>query len=146
MRTNEAETLVDDHFECPVCGNSLPHEPSAPRFDAPCYECGYRLWCRTRLPSDRTVLEVLPNRTPEPWEVKQLIDALVNRNAHERVVIDLSRLDMVDSSLVARFVSMNRRIRESGGQLILTGMCPLIRETFRQLRLDRAFDIAECDA
>ena len=132
-------------YQCPICGNRLPHEPSLPRFDAPCSGCGYHLWCRRRVPSDDTELEVLPQRTPEPWDVDQLVKSLVQNDIHARVAVDLSQLDMVDSRFVARLVYLNKLIHASGGQLILHGLCRLVRETFALLRLDKAFQIAESE-
>jgi anti-anti-sigma factor len=87
------------------------------------------------------VLEVLPDRVPEPWEVEKLVQAIEKKNAGARVVMDLSRLDLIDSSMVARFVSMNRRIRGAGGHFVLTGLCEIVREIFDHLRLDKAFEI-----
>ena len=72
MKAHDKESPGAVSYQCPICGNSVPHEPSLPRFDAPCSECGYHLWCRRRVPSGDTELEVLPLRTPEPWEVDQL--------------------------------------------------------------------------
>jgi ABC-type transporter Mla MlaB component len=143
MNDHPVEALSDTHFECPICGNILTSEPPSPRFDVPCFDCGYRLWCRRRLPTERIELEVLPVRVPEPWEVDQLTNALLGQTSSQRVMIDLSRLEMVDSLLVARLVTMNRRIQESGRQLTLTGMCKVVREVFAQLHLDRVFDIVE---
>lgn len=129
-------------YRCPICGNSVPYEPALPRFDAPCSECGYHLWCRERTPGDDvTELEVLPQRTPEPWDVDQLVKALVARNAHRHVVVNLSRLDMIDSAFVARLVSLNKLVHAAGGRFVLQGLCPLIQETFAHLRLDQAFEM-----
>lgn len=128
-------------YRCPICGKKLPREPALPRFDAPCPQCGYDLWCRQRFPSDVTELDVLPQRVPEPWDVDQLVAALVHRNAHARVVVDLSRLEIVDSTFVARLMSLNKLVHSSGGRLVLRGLCPLVQETFAHLRLDRALEI-----
>jgi len=88
-----------------------------------------------------TELEVLPRRTPEPWDVDQLVKALVHRNAHARVVIDLHRLDIIDSAFVARLLSLNKLVHAAGGRLVLRGLCPLIQETFDHLRLNQAFEM-----
>jgi len=82
---------------------------------------------------------------PEPWEANQLVESLISKDVHARVVVDFSRLEIVDSSFVARLVSMNRRLRSVGGQLVLSNLSPIIREMFAQLRLDRAFDIVESE-
>jgi len=130
-------------YQCPLCGNALRHDPSPPRFDAPCSRCGYHLWCRSRLPSLYVHLEVLPQRIPQPEEVEQLVESLVMRRAHTFVVVDLSCLDIVDSAFVARLVAMQKLIRASGGRLAVQGLCPTLRQIFACLRLDRVLGIVD---
>ena len=131
--------------QCPICGKRLPYEPSLPRFDAPCSECGCTLWCRRRASTVDVVLEVLPDRTPEPEEVEQLVAALVRSHAATRVVVDLSRLDSIDSRLTARLVSMNKFLQSSGGRFVLCGLCPIVREILFHFRLDRVFEIIDSE-
>lgn len=130
-------------YQCPICGNGLPLEPPVRRFEAPCSDCGYHLWCRRRFPSGDTELEALPERTPEPSDLHQLVEALVRKDDHARVLVDLSRLDMVNSRFVAGLVSLNKLLRAAGGELVLRGLCPLVREVFGHFRLDRVLQIAE---
>ncbi len=143
MATPGTKTSVKTWYECPVCGNGLPQAPWLARYDAPCFQCGYPLWCRRRLPSTETILEVLPERTPEPQEVQKLVASLISQNAAAMVTIDLSQLQIVNSAFVARLISMNRSIHEAGGRFVLSGMCSIIREVFAQLHIDKAFEIVE---
>ncbi len=141
MNTRDKELAKEVLYQCPVCGHGLPHEPPMPRFDAPCSDCGYHIWCRRRTPSDDVVLEVLPGRTPDPWDVEQLVESLIQQRPAARVVVDLHLLDLVDSAFVARLLAMHKRIRASGGQFVLCGLCPVVREMFQHLRLEKAFEI-----
>ena len=143
MDANARKSVDEISYQCPVCGQALHHEPSLPRFDAPCSGCGCHIWCRRRVTSGDTVLVVLPHRTPEPWDVQQVLDGLIRNNAAPHVVVDLSQLDTVDSSFVARLVTMNKHIRSSGGRFVLCGLSPVVREVFEHLRLDKAFEIRE---
>jgi anti-anti-sigma regulatory factor/DNA-directed RNA polymerase subunit RPC12/RpoP len=138
MRTKGQGVGVSYH--CPVCGNTLPFEAPVVRFDAPCSGCGSHIWCRQRsvAGSEELVLEVLPERTPQPWDVDHVVSALVRNGTFERVVLDMSRLEIVNSSFVARLVAMNKKIRAVGGRLYLQGLSPVMREIFGQLRLDKA--------
>lgn len=86
-------------------------------------------------------MEVLPHRTPQPDEVEQLVDALVRKDESGPVIVDLSRLESIDSCLTARLVAMNKSLRSSGGQLVLRGLGPTVREIIRCFRLDRIFEI-----
>jgi anti-anti-sigma factor len=132
-------------YRCPVCNHGLTYEPPVPRLDAPCSECGSHIWCRRRASTGATVLEALPGRTPEPWDVDQVVESLVGQGAADRVIVDLGRLDMVDSAFVARLLSVHKRIRASGGHLVLCGLCPVVREMFEHLRLDKAFEISDAE-
>lgn len=143
MDTRKVQSAEETLYQCPVCGHGLPPDPPVPRFDAPCSECGYHIWCRRRMSDGDTTLEVLPGRTPEPWDVEQVVESLVRQDAAARVVVDLRRLDMVDSAFVARLLAMQKRLRTLGGHLVLCGLCPVVREMFAHLRLEKAFEISD---
>jgi anti-anti-sigma factor len=143
MNAREKKPADEAVYRCPVCNHGLTHDPPVPRFDAPCSECGCHIWCRRRAASGDTILEVLPRRTPEPWDVDQVVESLIRQDAAARVVVDLRRLDMVDSAFVARLLAMHKRIRSSGGHFVLCGLCPVVREMFEHLRLDKAFEISD---
>ena len=136
---NEDETS----YQCPVCGNGLPHLAATPPFDAPCSECDSYLWCRKRTSQGDVILEAVPGRTPEPWEVDQVIKVLARENCEGRVVFDLALLDIVSSSLIARLVTLSKEVRSFGGDFYISGLRPVVRETFDRLRLDRVFDILD---
>jgi anti-anti-sigma factor len=141
MNPLDADHLEQLSYQCPVCGNPLPHLAPAPPFDAPCSECGSVLWCRRRVSPEHLVLEALPSGTPEPWQVEQVVESLLSSGRASRVVLDLSHLNYVSSSFVARLVTMNRRIRATGGRLVLCGLHPVAYEIFQQFRLDKLFEI-----
>ena len=54
-----------------------------------------------------------------------------------RVEIDLSLLRMVDSSGVGALVSLYKRVRAQGGDVVVTGLRDQPLAIFRLLRLDR---------
>ncbi len=143
MTENPPKVTDQVTYQCPVCGQALHGEPSLPRFDAPCSGCGAHIWCRRRFTQGDTVLDVLPQRTPEPHDVIQVVESLTRGGAAPCVTVNLAQLDTVDSAFVARLVSMNKQIRSSGGRLILSGLSTVVREVFEQLRLDRAFEIED---
>ncbi len=132
-------------YQCPVCGNPLPHLAALPPFDAPCSECSFGLWCRRVSVSQGVFLEALAGKTPEPSDVEHVIAALPRGVPGLRVVLDLTQLQYVSSLFVARLVTMNRRIRKLGGTLVLTGLQPVTREIFHQFRLDQLFEIEAFD-
>ena len=134
-----------DHstYQCPVCGNALPHLRTPPPFDAPCSECGGYLWCRRRGGSDAILLEATPGRSPEPIEVERVIRSLLSEGEPLRIILDLSHLELINSSFMARLIMMNRRIRDEGGTFFLKGLQPVVREIFDRARLDLVLDVID---
>ena len=143
MKTGDKSSPRAVSYQCPICGKTLPSELALPRFDAPCSECGYHVWCRRVTSSGEVVLDVLPERTPELSEVEQLVEALVRSQVAGRVIVDLSRLDSIDSRLTARLVSMNKLLRASGRSLVLRGLAPIVREIICHFRLEGVLEIAD---
>ena len=129
-------------YHCPVCGNALPHLAALAPFDAPCCECGCYLWCRRRDSADGVVFEAVSGRAPEPWELEKVIQALARQGPYDRVTVDLSKLEMINSSFLATLVRMKKRLEASGCTLVLCGLNPIVAEIFDRLRLNRLFDIA----
>jgi anti-sigma B factor antagonist len=73
-------------------------------------------------------------------EIRGDIDAFV---AERRlmVVVDLSELDLIDSSGVGAIVSLFKRLRLIGGDVKIAGVRGQPKEIFRILRLEKAFEI-----
>jgi len=90
-----------------------------------------------------TVLDVVPERTPEEADAVRMGGALVNSGGAPRVVVDLSRLDVISSPLLAKLITLNRQMQRAGGELVLRGLRPFVRETFASTKLDQLFHI--CD-
>ena len=132
-------------YQCPVCANALPHLAALPPFDAPCAECGAYLWCRQRISDNGIYLNVVPGRTPEPWEVERVVKSILQQDSAAHVVVDLSLLDVVSSSLIARLVTMSKDLHAGGAKLVLSGLRPVVRETFDRLSLGKVFDIQDND-
>ena len=57
------------------------------------------------------------------------------------VLVDLSRVEYMDSSGVATLVEGLQLARQYGGQFKLAGLAPAIRNVFRFARLEKVFDI-----
>ena len=70
------------------------------------------------------------------FELRPVLDALVTKRP-KRVEVDLSRLRIVDSSGVGALVSLYKRIRAQGGEVVVVGLQNQPLAIFRLLRLDR---------
>jgi anti-sigma B factor antagonist len=68
------------------------------------------------------------------------IDAIADDGCPQ-VIVDLSELDMIDSSGVAAIVALYKRVRARGGQVKVAGAHDQPLSIFRLLRMDRVFSI-----
>lgn len=66
------------------------------------------------------------------------IDQLVEER-RLRVTVDLSGLDLIDSSGVAVLVALYKRVRGAGGQVVVTGARDQPLAIFKLLRMDKVF-------
>jgi anti-anti-sigma factor len=143
MREVVESTALETSYQCAVCGTALPYHPVF--FEDHCPKCGFLLWCYRRSQNGFVILEVIPGRTPELEDLDRMVCSLLQSSSIQRVVLDLSALDFVTTSLVARLVSLNKRIRAAGGRLVLCELTPIVCEAFRRFRLDTILEIAACE-
>jgi anti-sigma B factor antagonist len=73
-------------------------------------------------------------------ELMPTIDKLVEEK-RPRVIVDLSGLDIIDSSGVAALVALYKRLRAVGGQVTITGARDQPLAIFKLLRMDKVFAI-----
>jgi len=78
-------------------------------------------------------------------DLRKEIDNVVN-SSPKRVEVDLSSLRMVDSSGVGAIVSIYKRVRGQGGEVVVAGLRDQPLAIFRLLRLDRVMIGADLPA
>lgn len=69
-------------------------------------------------------------------ELRKGVDKLIDEKPR-RIEVNLTSLRMVDSSGVGTLVSLYKRIRAQGGEVVITGLRDQPLAIFRLLRLDR---------
>jgi anti-sigma B factor antagonist len=60
---------------------------------------------------------------------------------HTRVVLDLTNVDFLDSIGLGVIVSVLKRVRSHGGELVLVGAVPRVRALFELTRLDEILEL-----
>ena len=75
-------------------------------------------------------------------ELKDMIQAALEKG-ERRLLIDFSRTGYIDSSGLGALVSISKRVRESGGELRLSGLNDDLRSLFELTKLDTLFAITE---
>lgn len=78
-------------------------------------------------------------------ELKQLLQDALDRG-DRRFVLDFTPTAYIDSSGLGALVSVNRKVREAGGELRLAGLNEDLRALFELTKLDTLFTIAETPA
>ncbi len=73
-------------------------------------------------------------------EVRPVIEKIVS-SGMRKVALDLSGLEVIDSSGIGAIVSLFKRIRGMQGDVKIVGVRGQPREILRLLGLERAFDI-----
>jgi anti-sigma B factor antagonist len=75
-------------------------------------------------------------------ELKELISAALE-NGERKFLIDFAGAGYIDSSGLGALVGLSRRVRESGGELRLSGLNEDLRSLFELTKLDTLFAIAD---
>ncbi len=72
-------------------------------------------------------------------ELRQRVNAV--EREHSRLVIDMSQVELVDSSIIGALVGLLRRARTAGGDVKLAALHPDVEMIFELTRLQRVFRI-----
>jgi anti-sigma B factor antagonist len=73
-------------------------------------------------------------------QLAEEIDKIVAERPHA-VLVDLSALDLIDSSGVAALVKLYKAIRSMGGAITISGARDQPLQIFKLLRMDKVFNI-----
>lgn len=73
-------------------------------------------------------------------QLSEEIDRIVAEKPHA-VLVDLSALDLIDSSGVAALVKLYKAIRSMGGAITISGAHDQPLQIFKLLRMDKVFNI-----
>jgi anti-sigma B factor antagonist len=78
-------------------------------------------------------------------DAAKLEDAVLRAHAqgHKRVVLDLDRLDGLDTAELRGLITLLRRSRQAGGELVLRTTKDEVIRALRLTALDRLFDVED---
>jgi anti-sigma B factor antagonist len=79
----------------------------------------------------------------EESAVRILADGLVElvQKGNTRILISFEGVRYLCSSMLARLIDLDRKIRQAGGRLRLCALGPTVKDVFATSHLDRHFDI-----
>lgn len=72
---------------------------------------------------------------------QELTDAVDGAAGSPKVVLDFSQVQHLSSSALGMLITLNARVQERGGALVLAHISDSIEEVFRITRLDRVLGI-----
>lgn len=71
-------------------------------------------------------------------ELSKLTESVI-----KKLMIDLEKVNYIDSSGLATFIELFQKIKKSGGKLVLFSLKPSVRSVFEIAKLDSIFHLAE---
>jgi anti-anti-sigma factor len=89
--------------------------------------------------------QVFAYNDSQPGAIAALQNALVAAVSRGRqVIVDLDPLPALDNPALRGLITLLRRVRAAGGELILRVTRPELRSTLSLTALDRVFEVAPC--
>jgi anti-anti-sigma factor len=79
-------------------------------------------------------------------EMSRQLTGLLDRVRQGQLIVDLSDVNTLTSMILAKFISLNGRVRATGGRLTLLNPTPIVHEVFKITRLDTVLDVAKLPA
>ncbi|OHD71333.1 MAG: hypothetical protein A2W19_10020 [Spirochaetes bacterium RBG_16_49_21] len=64
-----------------------------------------------------------------------------SRKYGRNIVIDLGKVEFLDSTIIAMFVEYNNFLKESGLELTFTNLSPFVERVFTMLHISKFFNI-----
>lgn len=83
--------------------------------------------------------EVDVNTAPQ---VKKSFERLI-KEKRDKIVINMEKVDYIDSSGLATLVELLKNFRKYGARLKLVSLTPKVRSLFEITKLEKLFDISE---
>ena len=102
--------------------------------------------CTIRKIGDITVIHVIASKLYQsavsPFQ-KTMI-SLLDRG-DKNLVVNLSDVEVINSSGLGVLILTWDRLSKSDGNLVISGLCPLLQELFHRMRLDLLFQITKTE-
>jgi anti-anti-sigma factor len=79
-------------------------------------------------------------------EIGDELQSVVSSHGHTRILLDFDRVQYISSSMLGQLVRLAKSVASGGGQLKLTGLGPVLRDTFRIGHFEPIFEIYDSRA
>ncbi len=78
-------------------------------------------------------------------DLRSKLQPVTEKSSH-KVIINLKKVNYIDSSGLATFVEALQKAKRSSGKLVLTELMPSVRSVFEIAKLDKVFTLAATEA
>jgi anti-anti-sigma regulatory factor len=147
---DSAQRTVDLLAEaiCPLCDAELKADLSVSGIQARCPTCHGSLWCQMRTLGGAVVLDMMPRQTFQCQFARHLSASCLHFSGRSCVIVNLSEVELADSTFLGGLVLLKKRTDVAGGRLILCAPRPMLRVMFVATKLAEFFVIVatELDA
>src|SRR3954468_6191931 len=65
--------------------------------------------------------------------------SLVDELGRRKILLNFGNVEYLSSAALGKFINLNKKVRNSGGKLVLCNIAPHIYEVFEITRLDKMF-------
>src|SRR5690349_15786969 len=90
-----------------------------------------------RFPANTTLSEA------NAEEFSRELAALAEQRDRPHLLVDLGCVTMLTSIILAKFISLNSRVRAAGGRLTLANPTPVVHQVFKVSRLDTILELRQ---
>ena len=108
---------------------------------------GKRLDVRKR--GDVTVVSFMDKKILDESNIEGIgreLLTLIEQNAQIRLLLDFGNVQYLSSAALGKLITVNKRVAEDNGKLVLCSIRPQIYEVFQITKLNKIFDIADDEA
>ncbi len=67
--------------------------------------------------------------------------SLIDELGRKKVLLNFSNVEYLSSAALGKFITLNKKVQQAGGKLVMCNINPDILEVFEITRLDRLFNI-----
>ena len=86
--------------------------------------------------------------TGQAWveKLRSVVDDILERRKHPRVIIDMSLVEHLSSSLLGELIGIQRKLDKTRGQLRIAQVQPSVYEIFHITRLHLSFNLQDTNS
>jgi anti-sigma B factor antagonist len=99
--------------------------------------------------NDVTVVRFVDRKILDEANIQELgqeLFTLVETDARPKLVLNFSDVEFLSSAALGKLITMDKKAKQRGSQIILTNIRPEIYEVFAITKLNKLFDIKDDEA